>query len=180
VRDTPDISLFASNAFWQHAILFCMSDAAQGGVPCNYTNPTDTLENSAGGTSFTAPQLASIQALIDQKAGGPQGNPAPIYYSLAKTEFGTSSTPKSSALAACNASNGNGISSSCSFHDITVGNNAVPCYGKVNCYGSSAVDYGVLSTSDNYFNEAYGSKVGWDFTTGLGTINVTNVVNRWP
>lgn len=180
VRDLPDVSLFASNALWQHDILFCMSDVAQGGAPCNYTNGTDTLFNSAGGTSFTAPQLASIQALIDQKAGGAQGNPAPIYYSLAKTEFGTSSSPNHSALAACNASKGNAISSSCSFHDITVGNNAVPCYGKVNCYGSSAVDYGVLSTSDVHFNEAYGSKVGWDFTTGLGTINVTNIVNRWP
>ena len=68
-RDLPDVSLFASNGFWQHLILFCMSDAAQGGAPCDYTNGTDTLFNSAGGTSFTAPQFASIQALINQKAG---------------------------------------------------------------------------------------------------------------
>jgi subtilase family serine protease len=179
-RDLPDVSLFASNGFWSHAILYCMSDKAQGGVPCNYTNPTDTLFNSAGGTSFTAPQLASIQALINQKAGGPQGNPAPIYYSLAKTEFGTSTSPKKSALAACNATNGQSSSSSCLFHDITAGNNAVPCYGNVNCYGSTPADYGVLSTSDHWFSEAYGSKTGWDFTTGLGTLNVTNVVNHWP
>jgi hypothetical protein len=32
-----------------------MSDAAQGGVPCNYSSPTDVFFNSAGGTSFTAP-----------------------------------------------------------------------------------------------------------------------------
>jgi subtilase family serine protease len=179
-RDLPDVSLFASNGVWLHAILFCMSDVAQGGAPCDYTNPVDAFYNSAGGTSFTAPQLASIQALINQKAGGAQGNPAPIYYSLAKTEFGTSSKPNTTALAACNASKGNGISSACGFHDITVGNNAVPCYGKLNCYGSSAADYGVLSTSDRYFNEAYGSKVGWDFTSGLGSINVANIVKRWP
>lgn len=179
-RDLPDVSLFASNAFWDHAILFCMSDTAQGGFPCDYSNGTDTLNNSAGGTSFTAPQLASIQALINQKAGGPQGNPAPIYYTLARTEFGTSSSPKSSALAACNSTNGRSISSSCLFHDITVGNNAVPCYGTANCYAPIAGGFGILSTSDLWDSEAYGSKTGWDFTTGLGTINVTNVVNYWP
>ncbi len=179
-RDLPDVSLFASNAFWSHAILFCMSDAAQGGAPCDYTNGTDTLFNSAGGTSFTAPQLASIQALINQKAGGPQGNPAPVYYDLAKTAFGTSTSPKRSALTACNSSNGRSVSSSCTFYDITVGNNAVPCYGLVNCYAPIAGGYGILSTTDLWDSEAYGSKTGWDFTTGLGTINVTNVVNSWP
>ena len=70
-RDLPDVSLFASNLFWSHAILFCMSDKAEGGAPCDYSNGTDTLFNSAGGTSFTTPQFASIQALINQKAGGP-------------------------------------------------------------------------------------------------------------
>ena len=78
LRDLPDVSLFASNAFWSHAVLFCMSDAAQGGAPCDYTTPADAFANSAGGTSFTAPQFASIQALINQKAGAPQGNPNPI------------------------------------------------------------------------------------------------------
>jgi hypothetical protein len=74
-RDLPDVSLFASSGFWQHAILFCMSDAAQGGAPCDYTNPTDTFFNIAGGTSFTAPQFASIQALINQKSRGSPGEP---------------------------------------------------------------------------------------------------------
>jgi subtilase family serine protease len=180
VRDLPDVSLFASSGFWTHAILYCMSDEAQGGVPCDYSNDYDTFFNSAGGTSFTAPQLASIQALINQKAGGPQGNPAPVYYDLAKSEFGTSSHPKDSALSECNASLGHSVSSSCLFHDITVGNNAVPCYGPVNCYAPIPGGYGVLSTAEHRLAEAYGSKTGWDFTTGLGTINVTNIVNRWP
>jgi len=72
-RDLPDVSLFASNGFWNHAIMFCMSDTDQGGNPCDYTNAVDTFFNSAGGTSFTAPQFASIQALINQKAGRPAG-----------------------------------------------------------------------------------------------------------
>ena len=119
-RDLPDVSLFASNAFWQHAVLFCMSDAAQGGAPCDYTNPTDTLFNSAGGTSFTAPQFASIQALINQKAGAPQGNPDPIFYNLARanTEALPTRTRVTSQLQ-CIA--GQKIVSSCVFHDVTAG-----------------------------------------------------------
>jgi subtilase family serine protease len=174
-RDLPDISLFASNAFWFHAILFCMSDAAQGGAPCDYTNGTDTLFNSAGGTSFTAPQFASIQALINQKAGGPQGNPAPVYYDIARIEY---SIPY--LLFDCNATKGNAVSSNCIFHDVTAGNNNVPCYGTNNCYDPSAADFGLLSTSDNYLNVAYSTHTGWDFATGLGSINVANLLAVWP
>jgi pseudomonalisin len=179
-RNLPDISLFASNGFWNHAILFCMSDPNEGGTPCNYSVPLDVFFNSAGGTSFTAPQFASIQALINQKAGGAQGNPDPIYYNLYRTEFGSSSSPNSSALSACNATDGNAISSSCIFHDITVGSNAVPCYGTNNCYDPSGAEYGVLSTSNSSLQPAYNAQTGWDFTTGLGSVNVTNLVNNWP
>jgi len=180
-RDLPDVSLFASNAFWNHAILFCMSDPAQGGFPCDYTNGTDTLNNSAGGTSFTAPQFASIQALINQKAGAPQGNPDPIFYNLARSEFGTSSDPNTTNLSQCNASQGNKVSSSCIFHDVTVGVTTVPCYGPNGCYDPSLPNgYGLLSTSDTTLIQAYPTTTGWDFATGLGSVNVTNLVNSWP
>jgi len=33
--------------------------------------------------------MAGIQALVNQKAGGPQGNPAPFYYQLAAAEYGS-------------------------------------------------------------------------------------------
>jgi subtilase family serine protease len=179
VRDLPDVSLFASNGFWQHAILFCMSDVSQFGAPCDYTNPTDTFYNSAGGTSFTAPQFASIQALINQKAGAAQGNPDPIFYNLARSEYGSTSDPDKANLAACNSSKGNAVSSSCVFYDVTAGNNTVPCYGTNNCYDPGG-GYGLLSTSDKTLEQAYPSATGWDFTTGLGTVNVTNLVNSWP
>jgi subtilase family serine protease len=179
-RDLPDVSLFASNGFWNHAIIFCMSDANQGGTPCDYSVPVDVFYNSAGGTSFTAPMFAGIQALIDQKAGGPQGNAAPIFYDLAKTEYGTSSKPNFAELAACNSSNGAESASTCIFHDVTRGDNDVPCYGAANCYGANEQDYGVLSTYDSLLRVAYGTHSAWDFATGLGTVNVTNLVNRWP
>jgi subtilase family serine protease len=179
-RDLPDVSLFASNGFWSHAILFCMSDPRQGGTPCDYTVPVDAFYNSAGGTSFTAPQFAGIQALINQKAGGAQGNPNPILYDLAKTEYGNPAGPNTGELAACNASNGNAVGSNCIFHDVTVGNNDVPCYGTNDCFGGVGLSYGVLSTSDKKLKVAYPAHLAWDFATGLGSINVTNLVNMWP
>lgn len=179
VRDLPDVSLFASNGFWSHAILFCMSDAAQGGSPCNYSVPLDAFNNSAGGTSFTAPQFASIQALINQKAGL-QGNPAPAYYLLGEAQYGTPGHPNNFGLESCNASSGNQVGSTCYFHDVTLGSIDVPCFGTNNCFLPGGNKYGVLSTSDTKLERAYPAASGWDFTTGLGSPNVANVVNNWP
>jgi subtilase family serine protease len=179
-RDLPDVSLFASSGAWGHAILYCMSDPTQGGVPCDYSNPSNALFNSAGGTSFTAPQFASIQALINQKVGGPQGNPAPIFYELAASEFGSASGPNTNNLEDCNASNGKAVCSSCIFHDVTSGNIDVPCQGANNCYQPPGAQYGVLSTSNLSLEAAYPANTAWDFATGLGSVNVTLLVNNWP
>lgn len=180
VRDLPDVSLFASNAFWFHAIMLCMSDLSQGGAPCNYSDPASAFANSAGGTSFTAPQFASIQALINQKAGRRQGNPDPVYYALARTQYGTPAVPNKTWLNACNSNLGSATSSGCLFHDVTAGDIAVPCYGRSDCFGANGTNIGVLSTSDSKLNVAYPAKTGWDFATGIGTVNVTNIVNKWP
>jgi len=178
-RDLPDVSLFASDGFYSQAIALCMSDASLGGSPCDYTNPVDAFNNSAGGTSFTAPQFASIQALINQKAGGRQGNPDPIFYALYTTEFGTSSS-RNGHLETCNASAGNLIPSACIFHDVTVGNNDVPCFGPNDCFPQSPTLFGVLSESDTKLEVAYPAQAGWDFPSGLGSVNVTNLVTKWP
>ena len=180
VRDLPDVSLFASNGFWSHAVLFCMSDAAQGGAPCDYTTPADAFANSAGGTSFTAPQFASIQALINQKAGGPQGNPNPVFYSLARSEYGTADNPDGTNLSACNASQGNAVSSSCVFHDVTTGNITEPCYGTNSCYDPVGDVYGFFPPRIRLCSKRIQRGTGWDFATGLGSVNVTNLVNSWP
>jgi subtilase family serine protease len=169
VRDTPDVSLFAADGLWSHYYVFCWSDTAHGGATCG-SDPS--AWSGAGGTSFASPIMAGIQALINQKAGGPQGNPAPIYYQLATAEFG------STGNAACNASNGAGVGSSCTFYDVTDGDIDVDCTGP-NCYlGGASV--GVLSTSNGSFSPAYGTSVGWDFATGIGSVNAANLVNNWP
>jgi subtilase family serine protease len=179
-RDIPDVSLFASNGFWNQAIALCWSDASQGGTPCDYTNPTDAFFNSGGGTSFASPQFAGIQALINQKRGGPQGNAAPNLYRLAAKEYGGPGNPNKTELAACNSSKGNKIGGACTFRDVTRGNIDVPCFGTNNCYEPVAADFGVLSTSDSSLQIAYPTTAGWDFSTGLGSVNVTDLVNSWP
>ena len=47
-----------------------------------------------------------------------------------------------------------------------------------NCYLPTGT-YGILSTSNSSPVPAYRSNVGWDFTTGIGTINASALINRW-
>jgi subtilase family serine protease len=170
VRDVPDVSLFASNGFWGHYYVFCYSDIAFGGVACTPTTP-DTW-SGAGGTSFSSPIMAGIQALVNQKNGSRQGNPNVAYYALAAAEYGTAGSPH------CNSSLGNGVSSKCVFYDITEGDMDVNCTGTKNCFLDGATN-GVLSTSDTTYKPAYKSTKGWDFPSGLGSVNANNLVNQW-
>ena len=88
VRDIPDVSLFAANGVWGHYYVYCWTDTANGGAPC-LGAPSGWA--GAGGTSFSSPILAGIQALVNQKQGGAQGNPNYVYYKLAAQQYGPSS-----------------------------------------------------------------------------------------
>jgi pseudomonalisin len=180
-RDIPDVSLFASAGVYDQSIVSCMSDANEGGVPCDYMDPKDTFYSSGGGTSCSAPSFAGIQALIDQKVGARQGNPNPVLYQLAAGEYGSNGNPNSGSLTVCNATNGNTIGSACIFYDVTQGDNDIPCeVGSPDCYSAAGDAFGVLSTSVTEESIAYSATHGWDFATGLGSVNVTNLVNAWP
>ena len=186
VRNIPDVSMFAANGRWGHYYVYCWSDP-NGGAPC--TGPPSGW-SGAGGTSFGAPIWAGIQALINQYVGGKQGNPNYRLYSLAAAEYGASGT------STCNSSNGFTLSSPnylgtlCIFYDVNLlfytdlgGDNDVPCQANANgnlynCYLPSGT-YGVLSTSNSSYAPAYQAAAGWDFATGLGTVNVYNLVTNW-
>ena len=85
-------------------------------------------------------------------------------------------------------------SASCIFYDITYLNShddstiVVPCelsngVSNNNCYFNDGSTVGVLSTDNNLgYAPAYAihSQFGWDFTTGIGSPNVTNLANAWP
>jgi subtilase family serine protease len=180
VRDIPDVSLFAANGLWNHFLEYCLTDSAEGGVPCDYSNTTDALDLAAGGTSFASPIMAGIQALVNQSQGGPQGNPNYVYYALANAEYGPAGN------SACNSSLGTGVAGSCVFYDITLGDMDVNCTGTTaasDCYnasgtGKNAVD-GVLSTATGTLGIAYGTNTGWDFSTGIGSVNAYNLILNW-
>jgi subtilase family serine protease len=71
-RGIPDVSLFgATSDWWKHAIVYCVSNPLSVSSTCNYDGNNIM---AAGGTSFSAPAFAGIQALINQKLGSRQGN----------------------------------------------------------------------------------------------------------
>ncbi len=108
---------------------------------------------AVAGTSGSAPSFAGIMALVNQKTGARQGQANYVLYRLAATE----------TFAQCNGSKTTGLpAATCIFNDVTVGNNAVP--GEVG-FGSPTAKYQ--------------STVGYDLATGLGSINVSNLLNRW-
>lgn len=175
VRDQPDVSLFAANGLWGHFYLECMSDVNEGGAPCNYNNTNDLFASAYGGTSFGAPDFAGIAALIQEVMGAPLGNPAPELYMIAKAQY---TTPL--GLSQCNATLGNKISSACVFYDVTAGDNAEACNkGTIDCLtgGGSTMGIGVLSTTIGKHRVlAYPAHPGYSLATGLGTVNVTNLL----
>ncbi|HUJ41878.1 MAG TPA: S53 family peptidase [Candidatus Acidoferrales bacterium] len=179
VRDIPDVSLFAANGVFGHYYVVCYTDPAGGGTPC-VGNPTSWA--GFGGTSVSTPIVAGMQALVNQHTGvNYWGNTAPVFYQMARNQYGAGGD------ASCNSTLGNGVSTSCVFYDVTLGDIDVPCrtltVGGVatlfNCYRPSGTN-GVLSTSNSSYQPAYGTTVGWDFATGIGTINAYNLVMNWP
>jgi len=102
---------------------------------------------SGGGTSISAPIFAGVVALLNQylishgvlaKAG--LGNINPSLYRIAQTQLGV-------------------------FHDITAGNNIVPCTS-----GSPSCVNGQLG---------YSAGPGYDLTSGLGSADMYKLVTQW-
>jgi Pro-kumamolisin, activation domain len=176
VRDLPDVSFFAADGVNNSAYLICVS--ANGS--CTYTGTADNtplIAQEVGGTSVASPAMAGVMALINQKAGSAQGLPNAELYSLAaKQTYSNCSTETVTA------------SSSCYFNDIAqytsaslsgyTYTNAQPCddgdfgFASPDCVDTASQGVGVLS--------GYNAGTGYDLATGLGSLNVSNVVNGWP
>lgn len=179
VRDIPDVSLFASNGFWDAYYVTCWSNpntAVGGGATC--TGPPSAWAGF-GGTSVSSPIMAGIQVLVNQHTNSRWGNPNVTYYSLANSEFGISGA----GATACNSNTVNKTSNSCIFYDITQGDNDVVCKARSgvfnNCYRTTTT-FGVLSTSNSTDAPAYVTNKGWDFPSGIGSVNAYNLVMNWP
>jgi hypothetical protein len=103
------------------------------------------------GTSASTPAFAGIMALVDQSVGGRVGLANYVLYKLAGNQ--------SQYPAQCNGSNTSAApNAACIFNDITKGTNAVPGQSSMTQYTSAA---------------------GYDLASGLGSVNVNNLVTNW-
>jgi subtilase family serine protease len=169
-RDIPDVSLFAANGAWGHYYVYCDSDLGDGGAKC-VGAPANW--SGAGGTSFAAPILAGIQALVNQRMRGPQGNPNPVYYQLARAEYGAQGN------VACESDIGGAPAPGCVFHNIVRGDINVNCTGAYDCYIPSGTNGVLLTKVAATATIAYASAVGWNFATGIGSVNAYNLITQW-
>ncbi len=151
VRDIPDVSMFAANGVWGHYEVVCWTDPnyTSDGATANCTGAPSSW-SGFGGTSVSAPTMAAIQALVNQKTGETWGNPNPIYYQIAQSEYGTQGG--TFAGSSCNSSGTGGPASGCVFNDITQGDIDLACeYNgtteRAHCYLPSST-HGVDSTDN--------------------------------
>lgn len=186
-RDLPDISLFAADGYVSNSFyVICESDADPNGAACNLNTYNFFDFIGVGGTSSAAPTFAGMMALVNQNmavnypnASGRQGNANYILYNLASAQ--------NKSELNCNSSSSS-RSTSCTFNDITKGNNSVPCYGgSFGCSNASTASgaYGAEETF-NLLTGALTGSVAWntatglDLASGLGSVNAFNLVNNWP
>jgi subtilase family serine protease len=172
VRDVPDVSILSSGTEWGHQFAYCQNENGNFSCPSTWS--------LSGGTSFSAPIFAGIQAVIDQNIGEQVGNPNQVYYAIAKAEYGAQGNSNCLSTQATAGNN-------CAFYDVSDVKAHMDSTNVVPCEGNDAPDclfdgetIGVLSTSTTTYQPAYASQQGWDFTTGIGTPNVTNLIDAWP
>ncbi len=125
-RDVPDVSL---NAAAEHdGYVVCSQGSCTSGFLSASGQP-----NVFGGTSFVAPSLAGILALVEQNLGtGPLGNIGPVLYGLA-----------------------NGPNSASIFNTTQAGNNSIPCsQGTPDCPHGGSIGYS--STGSPGYTQATG------------------------
>ena len=121
------------------------------------TTPTGSCQGSnptfqiLSGTSASTQAFGGIMALVVQKTGVRQGQANYVFYKLAASE-----APTLPATAACDGSNASTApASTCIFYDTTAGNSNIP--------GETG----------------FPATTGYDQATGLGSVNVSNLLAKW-
>ncbi|HEV2399877.1 MAG TPA: protease pro-enzyme activation domain-containing protein [Candidatus Sulfotelmatobacter sp.] len=154
------------NDSWRHVPDLSVSASADhdGYLVCSEDGPNNTIVQTCvsgfresaggnldvvGGTSAAAPTISAIFALINQYLGNvPPTGLAPINPTLYSLYANNSSTN--------------------AFHDVTTGNNIVPCtQGTTSCPSSKPFQFG------------FSAGVGYDQVTGLGSIDANKFAQAW-
>ena len=168
VRDVPDVSLFAANGLNFSAYPICFNDG-----DCQPVGTGGTVQvYEVGGTSASTPAFAGIMALVTE-AHGRQGQANFVLYPLASQYVN-------------------------SFNDVTVGNNAEPCAyqapdatsavpASADCIAAANPlvyqdpSYGPITEGEigTGTTPEYNATKSYDLATGLGSVDVNNLVTNW-
>ena len=150
-RDVPDISFSGSV---HNAYIVCQASATTAGSTSTGCNSPGTTSFSAllvGGTSASAPSMAGVAALIDQRLGGRQGNMNPLLYKI------FASTPAS-------------------FHDATIASSGVSgCAAATPSLCDNSVPSSTAALTPAI--PGYLLQTGYDLVTGLGSLDVNAFLN---
>jgi subtilase family serine protease len=152
MREVPDIAL--DTGVYHDPYLICSEDGPDDTIvstcTAGFRTGTGGSFTAVGGTSAAAPTFSAILALVNQFFGNvPPGGLAPINPIL----YGFAATPPAT---------GN------PFHDITTGNNIVPCTsGTPDCPASAPFQYG------------FSAGPGYDEVTGLGSVDADLLAKAW-
>jgi len=177
-RLIPDISLFSSNGQNGVALVVCQSDANPSGASCNLNSPYQDF-SLVGGTSAATPSFAGVVALVNQSQATTQ-NPTPRQGNVNYTLYGLAKLDTNYTTGKCAASVGQTPASGCVFNDVTKGNISVACQaGTLNCSNTTSSGFGVLVYPAGTTTPAFTAMTGYDLATGLGSINVTNLLAKW-
>lgn len=180
VRNTPDVSLFASDGpKSQSFYVVCQADDP-------HITPSQSCKGSpfqflgVGGTSASAPSFAGVLAIIEQGEANAtrsrrQGNANFVLYKIAQSAASKSCDSSLRIDPTLPPPGG------CVFNDITKGNNSVPCAASsLNCSSTTAGTNGVLFTTIGAAKTpAFTATTGYDLATGLGTVNISNLQLAW-
>jgi len=144
-RYLPDISSNASDDL--DGTIFCSEGSCT-------INPDGSLGGFGivGGTSVSAPTMASAQALIDQANGGRQGQANYYYYRVAAAQSATACSSTTYVSTA---------TPTCGFHDVVNGNNFEPT-------NSTTIPYIGWPTNP-----------GYDMAVGLGSPDIAQLAALW-
>jgi hypothetical protein len=171
-RQLPDISLFSGNGTNASFLIICQQDGNTGTgsstSSCDLNSPFADFQG-VGGTSAAAPAFAGIMAMVNQKTGQRQGNANFVLYQLYKHNV--------AGTICASAAN---PASTCIFYDTILGNNSVACAGgSTNCSNATSGQFGILVDPTSTTHPAYITGAGYDNATGLGSVNITNLLNAW-
>jgi subtilase family serine protease len=165
-RDLPDISAFSGDGTLQNFYVYCEQDLDTNNAACSLSEI-----QGVGGTSVATQVFAGMMALLNQGSGSAQGLPNSTLYTLAAQSW-------------ANCTSSGTLNSSCIFYQVTSGTISMPCVNQATNFGSPlgctiASSGDTVGTTEANGAAAYSAAAGYNMATGLGSLNVYNLVKEW-